>query len=342
MNELRKKSIALFREVQNEICRGLECLEDQDKFVQDPWKRTDLSGDHGGGGETCILNGAVFEKAGVNFSEVWGLLPQEMTEKLLGKSFDAPFYATGISLVIHPYSPLVPTTHANYRFLEVADKCWFGGGADLTPYKIFEEDCRHFHGVLKTCCGCHNHDYYPKFKKWCDEYFYLPHRSECRGIGGIFFDYFGKDDGNPLESGFALVTELSKAFLHSYLPIVSKRKDLPFSEREKAFQLMQRGRYVEFNLLYDRGTQFGLKTGGRAESILMSLPPEARWEYNSKPQTPEEAELLAVLQKPREWCTCLPTVFPTSAATAAAATAATAAEAATTTTAAATAASALE
>lgn len=297
------QSKQLFLSVQSEICSKLEQLDGTAKFNLDDWKRPDIAGGYGGGGKTRVLAGGdVFERAGVNFSAVSGHLPIEMSKTLVDLDDKAPFFATGISLVIHPRSPLVPTTHANYRYLEVADKKWFGGGADLTPYYLYEEDTCHFHRVLKTECDKHNHDYYPKFKKWCDEYFYLPHRQETRGVGGLFFDYLGKDRPEDLPHYFEFVSDLAVSFLNSYTPIVERRKEQPYTNAQRDFQLIRRGRYVEFNLLYDRGTQFGLKTGGRTESILMSLPAEVRWvyDYNPEPGSPEE-QLIETLKNPQDW-----------------------------------------
>lgn len=300
---MKDRAAQLFKDIQVHICRGLEQVDGVATFRSDEWNRTDSKGGHGGGGITRILsNGAVFEKAGVNFSNVHGTMPAEFAAKLGAAKAELPFSATGVSLVIHPYSPMVPTTHANWRFLELGDKRWFGGGSDLTPYYLQEDDARHFHAVLKGMCDKHSPEYYSRFKKWCDEYFFLPHRAETRGVGGIFFDYIGRDDGADLEKVFSFVQDLGFGFTEQYLPIVEKRKALPFTEEQKKFQLLRRGRYVEFNLLYDRGTHFGLQTGGRIESILMSLPPVVNWDYC--PQvTPGSAEehLLKVLHEPREW-----------------------------------------
>ncbi len=300
---LRERAARLFQDIQSLICSALEEADGSAKFRNDRWNRTDPNGAEGGGGLTRILaDGAVFEKAGVNFSSVHGTMPGAFAAKLNAGAEDMPFFATGVSLVIHPRSPLVPTTHANYRYLELGTKSWFGGGADLTPYYLFEEDARHFHRVLKNACELHSPEFYPRFKKWCDEYFFLPHRGETRGIGGIFFDYLGRDDGQEHESLFLLAKDLGLAFTDQYLPIVERRKALPFSEQQRLFQLQRRGRYVEFNLLYDRGTHFGLQTGGRIESILMSLPSLVRWDYcPSYPEGSEEATLIETLRSPREW-----------------------------------------
>jgi coproporphyrinogen III oxidase len=208
------------------------------------------------------------------------------------------FTATGISLVLHPRNPLVPTVHANFRFLTKGERQWFGGGADLTPYYPFRDDVIHFHRIWRDVCGRHPVADYARFKKWCDDYFFLPHRGEARGVGGVFFDYLEGD----MEGLFKFVRDAGDAFLDAYLPIARRRKDLPYGERERAFQEFRRGRYVEFNLLYDRGTLFGLKTGGRTESILMSLPPVVRWHYGYRPEPgSREAELYEVYLKPRDW-----------------------------------------
>ena len=280
-----------FTRLQDSICSALEEQDGKGTFTSDTWKR-----EGGGGGVSrVLLGGNVFEKAGVNWSSVAGELPADFADKIPGQG--RAFKATGVSLVLHPVSPMVPTTHANFRYLEKGDKCWFGGGADLTPYYFEREDAVHFHQVLKGVCDEHQPAAdYPRFKKWCDEYFYLPHRQETRGVGGIFFDYLAAD-----EKTFAFVKAAGEAFLPAYLPIVDRRRHRTYGERERHWQLVRRGRYVEFNLLYDRGTVFGLKTGGRTESILMSLPPHVRWEYCSpvEPGSPE-AHLVEHL-KPTEW-----------------------------------------
>lgn len=300
---LRKRTAELFRSIQTHICSGLEAVDGVATFATDTWKRDDIHGGDGGGGTTRILaHGRVFEKAGVNVSEVHGHVSAEFAEKLGAEKQELPFFATGVSLVIHPHSPMVPTTHANWRYLELGDTAWFGGGSDLTPYYLNDADATHFHSVLHGVCSAHSPEYYPRFKKWCDEYFYLPHRGETRGVGGIFFDYLGRNDGADHERLFAFVHDLGYAFTTQYLPIVERCMNLPYGEPERHFQLLRRGRYVEFNLLYDRGTHFGLQTGGRTESILMSLPPEVRWEYCPAvlPGSREEY-LLDTLKNPREW-----------------------------------------
>ncbi len=300
---MRTEAAAFFRLTQDAICRELERSDGRALFRTDKWERPDRFGAYGGGGITRVLqNGAVFEQAGVNFSEVEGTLPAEMCLGLVGEEKDSPFVACGVSLVIHPVSPLIPTTHANYRYLEVGERKWFGGGGDLTPYVLFEDDAAHFHSTLKRACDLHDRTFYPAFKKECDRYFYLPHRGETRGVGGIFFDYIGRDGKDDLGKTFAWVKECANNFVESYVPIVERRKGTAWSDEQKQFQLIRRGRYVEFNLVCDRGTLFGLKTGGRTESILMSLPPSVRWEYGyePKPGSPE-AKLLDVLRQPRDW-----------------------------------------
>lgn len=300
---LRQRTAKLFKEVQSHICAAVELADGVATFNDDNWTRTDALGGEGGGGLTRVLaEGAVFEKAGVNFSAVHGTMPASFAAKLGAGESELPFFATGVSLVIHPRSPRVPTTHANYRYLELGSQSWFGGGADLTPYYLYEEDARHFHSVLKNTCDKHSPAYYPRFKKWCDEYFFLPHRQETRGVGGIFFDYLGRDDGADLERLFTLAHDLGFAFTDQYIPIVENRKTESSTEQERHFQLQRRGRYVEFNLLYDRGTHFGLHTGGRTESILMSLPSLVRWDYCPEyAPGSREATLIDTLRKPKDW-----------------------------------------
>src|SRR5690606_31272518 len=261
----------------------------------DDWVR-----EGGGGGHSRVLvEGAVFEKGGVGWSSVEGELPESFAREIPGEG--RAFRATGVSLVIHPCSPMAPTTHANFRFLEKGDRCWFGGGADLTPYYLFRDDAVHFHRTLKDACDRHAPiGDYPRFKTWCDEYFFLPHRGETRGVGGIFFDYLD-GDSDAMEKTFAFVRDAGRAFVPAYVPIVERRRDEPHDESHRRWQLIRRGRYVEFNLIYDRGTIFGLKTKGRTESILMSLPPLVRWEYDVKPEPgSREAELVAAL-RPTDW-----------------------------------------
>jgi coproporphyrinogen III oxidase len=278
--------------VQDEICAALTELNGTG-FREDLWTR-----EGGGGGRTRVFddNGRVLEKGGVNFSEVHGQFSPEFAKSMpMGDGLD--FYATGVSLVLHPRSPMIPTVHANYRFLRRGSAGWFGGGADLTPTYVFEEDAKHFHQTHHDALKPFGADKYKTFKKNCDEYFYLPHRKETRGIGGIFFDYIPADQ----PQAFEMVQSCARAFIRSYIPIVQKRLQLPYTPEQKEFQEYRRGRYVEFNLIYDRGTVFGLKTGGRTESILMSLPAKARWIYDHQPKPGSpEAELQGYLQ-PREW-----------------------------------------
>ncbi|HZV13309.1 MAG TPA: oxygen-dependent coproporphyrinogen oxidase [Candidatus Kapabacteria bacterium] len=290
---LKERAQQYFMQLQDTICKGIAGVDGKAKFEEENWTRAE-----GGGGRTRILqNGGVFEKAGVNFSEVHGPMPEKLVKAM--NVAPADFFATGISLVLHPFSPMVPTVHANFRYFEMSNgDAWFGGGTDLTPYYLYEEDAVHFHKTLRTICDKHSPEYYPKFKKWCDEYFFIKHRGESRGIGGLFFDY-QRDD---LENFFLFVQDCGNAFLDAYLPIVKKRMNEPFGEREKDFQFIRRGRYVEFNLVYDRGTLFGLETQGRTESILMSLPTLAKWEYNYTPEKgSREEKLVEILKKPKEW-----------------------------------------
>lgn len=280
--------------LQDSICTHISELDGEQTFKEDAWER-----EEGGGGRSRVLTeGRVFERAGVNSSEIFGT---NLPPSILQQRPDAAgheYYVTGTSLVLHPLNPYIPTVHLNYRYFEAGPVWWFGGGSDLTPYYGFREDATHFHHTLKTACDLHDPGYYPKFKQWCDEYFYVKHRQEPRGVGGIFFDYLSSD----WEKVFAFVQSCAGAFLSAYLPIVQARQSMNYTERERKFQLYRRGRYVEFNLVHDRGTLFGLQTQGRIESILMSLPPLVRWEYNYHPEpgTPE-AELYEVFLVPRDW-----------------------------------------
>jgi len=287
----RERTESYLKDLQDRICRELETL-DGGTFREDLWTR-----EGGGGGRTRVLEqGGVFEKAGVNFSAVAGNLPQEFADKI-PRGTGTAFFATGVSLVLHPVNPMVPTVHANFRYLEKGDAAWFGGGMDLTPYYPHAEDAIHFHRTIKNACDPHDPALYPKFKAWCDEYFFLKHRGETRGIGGIFFDYL---DGDR-EKDFAFVRSVGDAFLNAYVPIAEKRRGESFTEHNRQYQLYRRGRYVEFNLLYDRGTIFGLETRGRTESILMSLPPLARWVYDFKPEPGSLEEKNMEFFKPRDW-----------------------------------------
>lgn len=301
---------ALIKEHQRKIVAELEKI-DGTKFKVDSWERP-----HGGGGITCVLqDGNVFEKGGVNTSVVYGVLPKPAIARMRAdhKAIDADvdkleFFAAGLSLVLHPKNPMAPTVHMNYRYFETANPdgssgtWWFGGGCDLTPSYLFDEDAIHFHRTIKEACDKHDRAYYPRFKKWCDEYFVNKHRGESRGVGGIFFDDLDENEKDQ-EQLFAFIQDGLDAFLPSYIPILMRRKDLPFNEQEKAWQQIRRGRYVEFNLVHDRGTKFGLETpGSRTESILMSLPLTARWQYMHIPEKgSREERLLSVLKNPVEW-----------------------------------------
>lgn len=286
--------------LQDQICLALENEESEARFFEDVWERAE-----GGGGRTRVLeNGQVFEQAGVNFSYVRGInLPASATAKR-PELVDRQFHAMGVSLVIHPKNPYVPTTHANVRFL-IAEKpgsdsiWWFGGGFDLTPYYPFKDDVIHWHSSAQSACLPFGNEVYSTFKKWCDDYFYLPHRHETRGVGGLFFDDLNEWG---FETCFNFMQSVGNQFVEAYLPIVQKRKNTTYSERERDFQLYRRGRYVEFNLVYDRGTLFGLQSNGRTESILMSMPPLARWRYNWAPEPGSpEASLYEDYLKPQNW-----------------------------------------
>ncbi|MGC3999177.1 MAG: oxygen-dependent coproporphyrinogen oxidase [Anaeromyxobacter sp.] len=292
LDQLRLAMGQAARALQAELCAALERLDGLGRFRSDAWERPG-----GGGGLSRVLEeGAVLEKAGVNVSEVWGEVPPALASRVQGAG--GTFAAVGLSAVIHPQSPLVPTAHANIRFLHRGGAGWFGGGADLTPHYLFEEDARHFHAVLRDACEQHEAGSYVRHKRTADDYFYLRHRGERRGVGGIFFE----DLGGDLERELAFAQAVGRAFLAAYLPIVERRKDLPWGEAERRWQEVRRGRYVEFNLLFDRGTTFGLETGGRTESILMSLPPRVRWAYDHHPSPgSREAALVEVLRTPREW-----------------------------------------
>jgi coproporphyrinogen III oxidase len=291
---------AYLLDLQDRICSALAAEEGGAGFVEDSWTRVE-----GGGGRTRVLaNGAVIEKGGVNFSHVHGTqMPASATAhrpELAGRAFEA----MGVSLVIHPNNPYAPTSHANVRFF-IAEKdgaepvWWFGGGYDLTPYYGNQADVVHWHQTAKNACDPFGEQMYPRYKKWCDDYFYLKHRNEARGVGGLFFDDLN-DQG--FEKSFAFLRAVGDSYLPAYQPILSARKNMPYGERERQFQLYRRGRYVEFNLVYDRGTLFGLQTGGRTESILMSLPPLVRWEYDFQPEVGSaEAELYEIFLPHREW-----------------------------------------
>jgi len=303
---LLDRSIRVFVEAQNSFIEGLLKVDPKVELLEDSWQREDqFSSDlHAGGGVTKVIrNGKIFEKGGVNFSHVRGILPASMCQRLLNIAEDLPFEACGTSVVIHPFSPIHPTVHFNCRFLTVASKSWFGGGGDLTPYVFNPEEAVRFHQGLKNVCDEFSTDYYPKYKEECDRYFYIPHRKEARGVGGIFFDYLGQNSAaGELESHLRFVTRLCQAFPKIYLDLIEDKKGEDFTDKQKQFQLWRRGRYVEFNLMYDRGTRFGLESNGRVESILMSLPAEVRWEYNWQPDAgSDEEKLIEVLKNPRDW-----------------------------------------
>jgi coproporphyrinogen III oxidase len=296
VSDLFERAAKFYAELQAELCRVLADADGSSDFSSDAWQRPG-----GGGGVARVLEGgALFEKAGVNWSSVEGELPAEIADHMPGQG--RSFRACGVSLVLHPRSPMVPTTHANFRCLTKGDALWFGGGADLTPYYFFLEDAVHFHRVLAEACDRHRPvGDYDRFKAWCDEYFFLPHRNETRGVGGVFFDYLGAKAEHPPGQVFDFVRDVASAFAQAYLPIAQRRQPTPYGDTERTWQLRRRGRYVEFNLIYDRGTLFGLKTNGRIESILMSLPPLVRWDYDvmAQPGSPE-AELLTHL-RPTDW-----------------------------------------
>ncbi|MBD2433939.1 MULTISPECIES: oxygen-dependent coproporphyrinogen oxidase [Fischerella] len=316
----RQRVKQFMQNLQDQICLALEQLDGEARFQEDYWERAE-----GGEGRTRVIReGRVFEQGGVNFSEVWGntLPPSILAQR--PEAVGHEFFATGTSMVLHPRNPYVPTVHLNYRYFEAGPIWWFGGGADLTPYYGFADDAIHFHQTLKRACDTYHPEYYPVFKRWCDEYFYLRHRQEQRGIGGIFFDYqdasgklyVGSQTDTPAafysqqvgtvarhwEDIFAFVQSCGQAFLPAYLPIVERRQRIKYGDRQRQFQLYRRGRYVEFNLVYDRGTVFGLQTQGRTESILMSLPPLARWEYCYAPEPGTlEAQLTEIFLQPQDW-----------------------------------------
>ena len=298
-NEKIEQVKAFLLKLQDNICQTLELSDGKARFIEDNWER-----EQGGGGRTRVMtNGAVIEQGGVNFSHVYGdQMPASATAarpELAGRRFQA----MGVSLVIHPHNPYIPTSHANVRFF-IAEKdgedpiWWFGGGFDLTPFFPFKEDVVHWHTVANQLCAPFGEDMYPKYKKWCDDYFYLKHRNETRGVGGLFFDDLNEPD---FETAFAFMQAVGNGFIDAYVPIVEKRKLIEYSTMERDFQLYRRGRYVEFNLVYDRGTLFGLQTGGRTESILMSMPPLVRWEYNYVPDEHSAQGKLSAYLSPQDW-----------------------------------------
>ena len=306
---IKQNWIDYIHDLQNRICAVLEESDGKAKFIEDKWDRPE-----GGGGKTRVIaNGAVFEKGGVNTSVVYGDVTDAMRSQL--KINGSKWFACGLSLVIHPLNPFVPTVHCNYRMFElyndqdeVIDR-WFGGGTDLTPYYLFEEDAIHFHATYKRACDAFDPSFYPEFKKICDSYFVNFHRdNERRGIGGIFYDHQRPDEKRDIDFWMSFGKRCGDAFVEAYIPIVEKRKNIPYNDQHKHWQEIRRGRYVEFNLVHDRGTLFGLKTNGRIESILMSLPPTVRFEYNYQPQSgSEEDKLLQACLHPREWISTQPT-----------------------------------
>jgi len=299
---MKNKFYKYIENLQDQITSKIEALDGLATFEEDIWKR-----EEGGGGRTRVIeNGAIFEKGGVNISAVYGELPDVLRNQFKVK--EGNFFACGLSLVLHPTNPFVPTVHANWRYFEMYDSQgnivtqWFGGGQDLTPYYLFNEDAVHFHQTCKNACDKHDLEFYPKFKKTCDAYFWNSHRNEARGIGGLFFDYLKETEVFSIEDRFRFVTQVGDSFLESYVPIVEKRKETEYVKEHKDWQEVRRGRYVEFNLVHDRGTLFGLKTNGRIESILMSLPPKVQWKYNHHPEKKSEEErLVQVLKSPRDW-----------------------------------------
>lgn len=303
--QFKGRWIAYIYDLQEKICNVLSAEDGKKTFINDEWKRDD--GEGGGGVTKVIENGSVFEKGGVNTSVVYGKVTDTMRNQL--KLEGSSWFACGLSLVIHPVNPYVPTVHANWRYFELYDEeengidRWFGGGTDLTPYYLFEDDAKHFHQTIKMTMDNFGRDFYPKYKKECDQYFSNTHRNnEMRGIGGVFYDYLRPANEDEVEDLFKFQQANGNAFLDAYLPIVQKRKNSIYGDREIKWQEIRRGRYVEFNLIHDRGTLFGLKTNGRTESILMSLPPRARWIYNYAPEEEsEENKLLQVCLHPKDW-----------------------------------------
>lgn len=299
---MKEKFYSYITDLQNHITSTLEKVDGKEKFQEDLWTRKE-----GGGGKTRVIEkGSVFEKGGVNVSAVHGKLPAPLQKQFKVDTGD--FYACGLSLVLHPKNPFVPTVHANWRYFEMYDAeekiitQWFGGGQDLTPYYLFNEDVIHFHQICKQVCDNHDSEFYSLYKKACDDYFWNAHRNEARGVGGLFFDYLKQTDEFSIQDCYDFVTEVGNSFLDSYVPIVERRKSTFYNESHRNWQEIRRGRYVEFNLVHDRGTLFGLKTNGRIESILMSLPPVVQWKYDYHPErNSEEEKLVSVLKNPVHW-----------------------------------------
>ena len=306
--EINKETITEWlKNLQDSICKSLEQADGHSKFEEENWTR-----EEGGGGRTRIIkDGSVIEKGGVLFSAVSGVAPDFLFKEQAHSNVSAQqkpqvkpqFFATGVSIVIHPKNPMVPIIHMNIRYFEMDNGVkWLGGGIDLTPHYIFEDDAKFFHSQLKSVCDKHNTTYYSKFKKWADDYFFITHRKETRGIGGIFFDRLNTDNDMSFEENFAFWQDVGKAFAPTYVELINRNKNKTFTERNKDWQLLRRGRYVEFNLIYDKGTKFGLETNGRVESILMSLPKTAGWEYDFKPaKNSEEEKTLNLLKKEINW-----------------------------------------
>jgi coproporphyrinogen III oxidase len=289
------------KNLQHAICSEIEMADGGSAFISDQWQRPG-----GGGGDSRVItNGNIIEKGGVNFSAVYGRTPEAILKTLNLPATEAhpEFFATGVSIVMHPRSPMVPIIHMNVRYFEMSNgRWWFGGGIDLTPHYVHEGDAKYFHSKLKHVCDQHHPAYYSSFKKWADDYFFIRHRNETRGVGGIFFDYLKDDDGFTKESRFEFLKSVGEAFAPIYTYIMEKNNKLPYGDKEKQWQHLRRGRYVEFNLVWDRGTKFGLETDGRTESILMSLPPLAEWKYNYQPaENSEEAKTVALLKKGIDW-----------------------------------------
>lgn len=305
----KNQIIQWFQSLQDEICSSLEIADGKAKFTTDTWNRAE-----GGGGRSRIIqNGNVIEKGGVNFSAVWGKLPENIRQALKVSGED--FFASGVSIVMHPFNPFVPIIHMNVRYFEIENSsiletrnpkletnAWFGGGIDLTPHYVIPDDVLFFHGELKKACDKFNPEYYPMFKQWADDYFFIKHRNETRGVGGIFFDKLTENSEATIQERFDFVKEIGSSFSKIYTGLISKNKNTSFNDQNKKWQLLRRGRYVEFNLVYDKGTKFGLDTNGRIESILMSLPPMASWEYDFRPEIDsEEEKTMRFLRKGINW-----------------------------------------
>ena len=299
---MKDKFYNYIQTLQDTITAKLEAVDGKAKFKEDLWER-----EEGGGGRSRVIeNGDVFEKGGVNISKVHGPLNPAM-QKYFNVG-DVNFFACGLSLVLHPKNPFAPTVHANWRYFEMYEKdgtlvdSWFGGGQDLTPYYLFEEDAIHFHSICKSVCDAHDPSFYALYKKQCYDYFYNAHRDEARGLGGLFFDHCKATPERSMTDWYNFVTQVGDSFLDAYVPIVEKRKDIPFTPEQRDWQEIRRGRYIEFNLIHDKGTLFGLKTNGRIESIFMSFPPHVQWRYNYEPEKgTKEDKLLHVLKHPKDW-----------------------------------------